>query len=129
MSEIIEILRCQQNFYSEKGVTINQIEEAETTLGLTFALDFKECLCEYGAVSYRSHELTGFSSDRNLDVVLATQRNRKNNKVNNGLYVIEEAHIDGIVVWQDGDGIIYETSPNSKAKKIASSLAEYIEKY
>lgn len=33
----------------------------------------------------------------------------------------------GIVVWQDANGIIYETSPDSTPKKIAQSLSEYIE--
>lgn len=127
MSELIEIIKHKPNFYAEKGVSLIQIEQAEKTLGLKFALDFKECLHEFGAVSFGSHELTGFSTDPNLDVVKVTQRYWSKSNEESNLYVIEEAHIDGIVIWQDADGTIYETTPKSEAKKIASSLAEYID--
>lgn len=126
MSELIKVMRCKPNFYAEKGVSLIQIEQAEKTLGLKFALDFKECLREFGAVSVGGHELTGFSADPNLDVVKVTQKNWSKNNVGKNLYVIEEAHIDGIVIWQDSDGTVYETTPKSEAKKIACSLAEYI---
>ncbi len=126
MNELIEIMRCKPNFYAEKGVSVFQIEQAETVLGLKFAPDFKECLREFGAVSFGGHELTGFSADPNLDVVRVTQKNRSKNNVGKNLYVIEEAHIDGIVIWQDANGIVYETTPKSEAKKIAHSLVEYI---
>lgn len=126
MNELIEIMRCKPDFYAEKGVSMFQIEQAETVLGLKFAPDFKECLREFGAVSFGGHELTGFSADPNLDVVRVTQKNRPKNNVGKNLYVIEEAHIDGIVIWQDANGIIYETAPKSEAKRIAHSLVEYI---
>ena len=41
-------------------------------------------------------------------------------------YVVEEANIDGIVIWQDSDGTVYQTMPNSECKAIANSLMEYI---
>ena len=40
--------------------------------------------------------------------------------------VVENIGIDGIVIWQDGAGKIYESSPNKPAKQIANSLAEYL---
>ena len=126
MSEIIEVMRYKPNFYIEQGASATWIEQAEKSLGLKFASDYKECLREFGAVSFEGHEFTGFSTDRNLDVVEVTQRNWKKNKACANLYVIEEAHIDGIVIWQDADGVIYEAIPNSKVKKIANSLCEYI---
>lgn len=126
MSKYIEAMRCKPDFYAEKGASLFQIESAEKLLGLKFACDFKECLLEFGAVSFGGHELTGFSADRNLDVVEVTQKNWKKNNLEKNFYVIEEAHIDGIVIWQDANGTIYETTPNSKAKIIANSLAEYL---
>lgn len=127
MNELIEAMRRKSNFYAEKGASAIQIEQAETALGLKFALDFKECLREFGAVSFGGHELTGFSADPNLDVVKVTQKNWSKNNVGKNLYVIEEAHIDGIVIWQDADGIVYETTPKSEAKKVAQSLAGYLD--
>lgn len=128
MSELIEVMRSKPNFYAEKGVSVIQIEQAEKLLGLKFSLDFKDCLREFGAVSVGGHELTGFSADKNLDVVETTRKNWQKNNVGKNLYVIEEAHIDGVVIWQDAEGVVYETTPNSKAKKIAESLLEYITK-
>ena len=126
MNKLIETLKCKPNFYAEIGASITQIEQAEKALGLTFAFEFKECLREFGAVSFGSHEFTGFSADKSLDVVEVTQRNWNKHNVEKHLYVIEETHIDGIVVWQDFNGAIYETIPGKKAKKIADSLYEYI---
>lgn len=126
LSKLIESMRCKPDFYAEKGASVIQIEQAEKVLGLKFALDYKEYLHEFGAISVGGHELTGFSADENLDVVKITQKHRQNNNIGKNLYVIEEAHIDGIVIWQDSDGIIYEADPRSKIKKIASSLIEYI---
>lgn len=126
MNEWIEAMRCKPNFYAEKGASATQIEQAETALGLNFALDFKACLREFGAVSFGGHELTGFSADPNLDVVQVTQKNRAKNQAGKNLYVIEETHIDGIIIWQSSDGTIYETAPHSAPRKIANSLEEYI---
>lgn len=126
MNELIEIIKRQPNFYAEKGVSATQIEQAEKLLGLNFSSDFKVCLLEFGAVSVSGHEFTGFSADKNLDVVEVTQKNRRKNTIEQNLYVIEEAHIDGIVIWQDASGNVYETTPKSKAKKIAHSLADYL---
>ena len=127
MSEWTEAMRRKPNFYAEKGVSEMQVEQAEQALGLKFAPDFKECLLEFGAFSIGGHELTGFSADPYLDVVKVTLDNRKKNEAGKNLYVIEEAHIDGIVIWQDADGAVYQTMPKSEATKIASSLAEYID--
>lgn len=126
MSKFVEEMRCQPNFYAEKGVSMIQIEQAEEVLEVKFAPDFRECLQEFGAFSIGSHELTGFSMDENLDVVKITQKYREKHNVGKNLYVIEEAHIDGIVVWQDSDGYIYQTDLYSKPEKIANSLKEYI---
>jgi hypothetical protein len=126
MGELSEAMKRSPNFYAEEGASLLRIEEAEKALKLKFAPDFKECLHEFGAVSIDGHELTGISADKNLDVVEVTGKNRERLNLKKGLYVIEEAHIDGIVIWQDSDGIIYETAPNLDAKKIANSLAEYL---
>ena len=45
------------------------------------------------------------------------------------MYVIENTCVDGIIIWQDTIGSIYQTQPNLKPKKIADSLAEYVENH
>lgn len=126
MSELIEVMRCKPFFYAEKGASVNQIEQAEKYLGIEFALDFKEYLRKFGAVSFDGHELTGFSADKNLDVVEVTKKNWHKYSVEKNIYVIEEAHIDGIVIWQAPSGEIYLTEPGFQIHKICNSLLEYI---
>lgn len=41
-------------------------------------------------------------------------------------YVVEQANIDGIVIWQASDGKVYQTNPKLKPLQIAESLSEYI---
>ena len=127
MSEFIDVIRNRPYFYAEKGASALQIEQAEKLLELSFALDFKECLYEFGAVSVDGHDLTGFSADKYLDVVNITLSERENNPdVPKDWYVIEQANIDGIVIWQNQKGEIYQTQPCKKIIKIANSIVEYI---
>ena len=43
-------------------------------------------------------------------------------------YVVENAGIDGIIIWQDKTGRIYQSMPNGQKEYIANSLAEYLDK-
>ena len=109
MSRIIEEFSKKSNFYSEKGASDEMIKQAEVALGLKFADDYKEYLQQFGAVSCGGHELTGFSEDANLDVVKVTVKNRESNpNVKMPLYVVEETHIDGIVIWQSESGEVFK---------------------
>ena len=118
MSSIIEELKRKSDFYCEEGVSEEQIAKAENSLGLVFASDYKEYLRQYGSVSCGGHELTGFSADANLRVVDVTIENKKRNpSIPATLYVVEETHIDGIVIWQDRTGAIYKTEYKAPPKK------------
>ena len=130
MGKMTEILCRKDDLYSEKGVSAEKIDEAEKALGLVFSSEYKEYLQEYGSVSCAGHELTGFSEDGNLNVVNATIKMRQENIfASNNMYVIEETHIDGIVIWQDSQGVIYQTGYNSSPEIICDSLADYIESF
>ncbi len=130
MRNIIEELKKKRDFYAETGVSSEEIKKAEKTLGVEFSDDYKEYLQEFGSVSCSGHELTGFSADEALDVVKATEMNKKENpNIDKTLYVIEEAHIDGIVIWQAGTGEIYCAEYRDKPKKIFDSFVEYVETF
>lgn len=127
MSSIVDILKSKNFFVCERGATPEEIGNAQSTLGLTFAEDYKTYLQECGTASYEGHELTGIGKDLNLDVVTVTNSNlQRNHSINTSLYVVEETHIDGIVIWQGPDRKIYQTSMGTEPKQIAESLAEYI---
>ena len=127
MSTISDIFLKKRDFYKEKGASREAIENAEQKLGVKFAKDYKDYLINFGSVSCCGHELTGISMDSNLDVVYVTQDNYKRNQnVKQPYYVIEETHIDGIVIWQTESGEIFQSEYKGKPMKIFNSLEEYI---
>lgn len=73
------------------------------------------------------NELTGVCGSKQLNVVPVTLEERSNTTVPLDWYVLEQANIDGIVLWQDKSGAVYQTAPHIKPRKLCGSLAEYIE--
>ena len=127
MEGIVAVLKNMPDYIGSNGRTNEEIELAEKTLKCTFAKDYREYLSEIGLACFDGHELTGLTKTERLNVVAVTKEQRKLlGEIALAWYVIEEANIDGIVIWQDADGTIYETAPNMEAKEIANSLAEYL---
>ena len=127
MSGIFDEMKERQDFYFEGNVPLEKIKKAEKNLGLRFAKDYTEYVMQYGTISCNGHELTGISCDANLDVYYVTEKQwNKNLYAEHFLYVIEETHIDGIVIWQSFTGEVYQSFPNTEPEKICDSLREYI---
>ena len=129
MEDIIKTLKDTPDFIGGTGRTDVEIERVQKELGIDFATDYKTYLKEIGLACFDGHELTGICQDPRLDVVHVTKDQRENNPEAPNCYVIEEANIDGIVIWQDFSGKIYMTVENSSPKLIADSLSAYIQKY
>ena len=130
MSAIVEMLKAKNYFICEHSVTAEDIKNAERSLNLTFADDYTAYVLECGTASYEGHELTGISKDIKLDVVTVTKENlQRTTHIKIPLYVIEETHIDGIVIWQAPDKKIYQTGIDTEPVKIAENLAEYIQSF
>ena len=126
MRTISETLKRKSFFYCEEGASAEQITKAENALGLEFADEYKEYLHLFGSVSCGGHELTGISKDERLDVIEVTRRNRVTHPdIPHDLYVIEETHIDGIVIWQVNSGEIFYTEENDIPIKVYKSFSEY----
>ncbi len=127
MSDIIKVIRSLDKLRSCKPAKDVDIDNAELELCVQFSDEYKTYLAEFGAISARGVELTGLIDAEYINVVSATKEKRKMYpQVPNALYVIEDAAIDGIVIWQDTGGHIYKTTPNSSPEKICDSLAEYL---
>ncbi len=127
MGNIMKLFKSQEDFVSLKGASKDAIRNAEIELGIPFASDYKEYLSEYGVASANGHEFTGIVDSPRLNVVQATLYERKrNHNVLSGVYVLERLGIDGIVIWQDSHGIIYETVGLNPLKKINGSFEEYL---
>lgn len=127
MSSIIKEFKQKTDFYSEKGASEDTISDAEKALKIQFAPEYKEYLREFGSVSCGGHELTGISADENLDVVGVTKHNlEKNPNIKMPLYVIEETHVDGIVIWQSHTGEVFQSEYKGTPVKIFQSLTDYV---
>lgn len=127
MSKIVETIQNLENLTPLKPASIEDIENVEIELALHLAKDYKEYLLNFGAIMANDIELTGIAKSKNRNVVEVTKREwNLNRKIKHNLYVVENIGIDGIIIWQDSSGSIYESRPNSEAKKIANNLLEYI---
>lgn len=127
MSNIVNLINTLPNLLSLKPATKTQITDAEIQLRVRFADEYKEYLSHFGAIMADGIELTGIAKSEYRNVVALTKQEWElNPKVPHKLYVVENSYIDGIIIWQDSNGHIYKTNPNSEPQQIADSLAEYI---
>lgn len=111
-----------------KGANKEQIEVASRTLGLSFSEEYLNYLQTFGLAYVNGHELTGIGNIPRNDVVSVTMEKRAEPHVKaipEDWYVIEDANIDGIVIWQDTKGFVYMETPGT-IKQIYSSMAEYL---
>ena len=128
MSKIIDVVKELPELISTGAADSIEIESAENELDLKFASEYKEYLLAFGTASYYGHELTGIcAKDSSINVVDVTLEERAFfTNVSKEWYVIEQIHIDGIVIWQDEKGCIYEATPQ-KIVLLYNSLKEYVE--
>ena len=127
MNEIIAIIKELPDLERVGNVSDIDIKDAEIQLHLSFANEYKSYLAEFGAISSHGMELTGIISVEYCNVVSVTKQEwGLNAKVPHTMYVVENTCIDGIIIWQDSSGVVYQTSPNTEPKKVAQSLVEYI---
>lgn len=127
MKTIIEVVKELPKMACVGRISTEAIAAAEEQLQTCFADEYRMYLAEFGAVSARRIELTGIISVDYCNVVSATKAAWElNPQVHHQLYVIENTYVDGVVIWQDSTGAIYQTTPKTKPARIASSLVEYI---
>lgn len=129
MKNIVEIIKSLPNLLPLKPATETQITDAELQLRVGFAEEYKAYLAAFGAILADGIELTGIAKAEHRNVVFVTKKEREiNPKIPNALYVIEDTHVDGIIIWQDTTGKIYKSLPNTEPQIIAASLKDYISK-
>lgn len=128
MAKIVEIVNELPDLLSTGEADKLEIESAEKSLGLKFSAEYSEYLAAFGSILADDIEITGITKSQNRNVVTMTEREWKlNPKVPHNLYVIENLAIDGIIIWQDETGRIFQSIPNEEISFVANNLAEYIE--
>lgn len=127
MKKIVEIINNLPDLLPLKPASDTQITDAELQLRVSFAEEYKDYLSAFGAIMADGIELSGIAKAEHRNVVVLTKKERElNPKVPNTMYVIENTCVDGIIIWQDTKGEVYQTQPEMEPKKIADSMAEYI---
>lgn len=125
--EFVDWLASQSDVVHGKHATDGQIATAESELGVTFADEYRAYLRSFGSAIVGSHELSGISAAKHVDVVRMTAQERiRNPQVPPELYVLENVGIDGLIVWQDGSGKVYQSLPGVPPSLIARSILEYL---
>jgi len=125
---IVDIINTKRILNLPHPTTDKMIINAEKALGLNFTKEYKDYVKHFGTIVYYGHELTGLNTVKYKNVVYLTLKEKNNfDIIADDWYVIEQLHIDGIVIWQSSTGEIYQTAPGSKPEKICNTLAEYIQ--
>lgn len=127
VKDIVSLINSLSDLLSLKPATAIQITDAELQLRVSFANEYKEYLSAFGAIMADGIELSGIAKSEHRNVIALTKKEWElNSKVPHTMYVVENTCVDGIVIWQDTNGMIYQTSPNSEPKQIASTLYDYV---
>lgn len=126
---IVKYIKSLDDSLYGKGVAEKEIEKCENLLNVKFSEEYREYLMELGSAEVNCSELTGITNVERLNVVNVTKQNCNDNKSRNDVYVVHETNIDGIVIWQDQKGIVYETRGSNDLEKICDSLMQYIQEY
>ena len=115
------------DYIGGKGCSDIEVDKAENELKVCFASDYKEYLKEIGLACFDGIELTGISDIKRLSVVNVTLEEREYNlNIDKDLYVVHQVGIDGIVIWQNNKGEVYQTVGDGAPQKIYDSLYDYI---
>lgn len=125
---ITKVIENLPGLRSLQPLSEQDIDNAEKTLKVRFAEEYRIYTKKFGAISSNGFELTGVVTSPRLNVVNVTTSERNlNQNISNNMYVIENTGIDGILMLQNEKGEIFEVSPNSEPVKKFNSLAEYLQ--
>lgn len=128
MTGIVNAFRLNPELFAGTGVSEKAISSAEEALKIKFSEEYHEYLSEFGTAALNGHELTGICESSRLNVINVTLSERNiNPSAPSNWYVVEQANIDGIIIWQSSTGEVWQTAPNAPPIKLCESLCEYLE--
>ena len=126
-NNLVEFIKNDPDAITNTGASQESVQKAEEILGIKFAPDYREYLLTFGIAISDGHEFTGLSNLDRTNVIKVTIANREvGNEKRKDMYVVEEANIDGIVVWQKEDGTVYTTVFEGEPRLRYKNLLEYV---
>ena len=127
MDNWLEMIRDNNLYKAAKPADTGEINEAERKLGLSFAADYRKFLSTVGACICFGHEINGIADDSDLNIIKSTEEARNQiDLIPHSWYVIEDTHIDGILILQNKNGVVYQMAQETMPLKIADDLESYI---
>lgn len=127
MSKIVKKIAGIPDLLSVGGSTDNQIEEAQKSLNLTFSSEYIDYVKHYGCISFDAIEWTGLNINGRLNVVTATENERKlNQNFPKDVILLENLGIDGkvVVVNERNEVLLVQ---KEKIALLENSLYDYLE--
>ena len=127
MNGIKDVFESKASLLAGKGVSPEQISQAEAELELSFSDEYREYLSLYGIAAFDGHELTGITKSKRLNVVDATRDAKaRYPELPADLYVIEETGTEELIVLQNCGGEVFGCAPNYGLEKLYDSLSDYL---
>lgn len=124
-ANIVETIKQLKNAMFLSPASNAEVEQAEKTLQLKFAQEYKEYVLNFGVATAQGVELTGLTNSPRLSVISVTERERSLSGIPQNMYVVNCSDVENSAVLQDETGTIYEFRRKSLTP-IFSSLSEYI---
>lgn len=127
MLDIVSIIKKLPAMAHYLPASQEDIKTAEEKLNLIFADDYKEYLSHFWAVQSDIIAISGIIDDEDYNVVELTNKMKLfEPNIPSNFYVIEDVGVDGLVIWQNETGAIYQSIPNREPVKIFDSLADFL---
>lgn len=127
MSNIVEKIRKIDGLYHAKGCSLQQVNEAQSKLNITFPEEYIDYVREFGVVSFYGTEWTGLNVEGDLNVVEVTEQERSlNDRFPKECFVLENLGIDGVLIICNEKGQVFSIHFN-EVKKICNSVSEYLD--
>ena len=127
MSNIVEKIRKIDGLYHAKGCSLQQVNEAQSKLNITFPEEYIDYVREFGVVSFYGTEWTGLNVEGDLNVVEVTEQERSlNDRFPKECFVLENLGIDGVLIIWNEKGQVFSIHFN-EVKKICNSVSEYLD--
>lgn len=127
MKTIIQIIEQLPEMKYTSPASLEEIKNAEMALNLVFAEEYKDYLMTFGLAWSDIIVLSGIIDDEEYSVVELTKEIKSMQpEIPDDFYVIEDVGVDGLVIWQNATGTIFQSIPNHAPVKIFDSLVDFL---
>ena len=127
MRDLIAYLDNIDDKITTNGASELEIEYAQVSLGLKFNDEYIDLLKRYGCILLNGETIFGIAKNKAYDVVFNTlDEKRCFPEIPSDMYIVSSLGIEGILILQNEDGLIFEFKQSHAPKLIFNSLLDYL---